>query len=233
MTSQTIFHSLAPGAATLFVALTLATAAHADIVSSNPNLPVLYPSAYYTNGSAHATFSAPGVTIALTNLGFAALGSVSLTPSGANELETYSSMLLGDGSVVGLGHLSFSATGTATTLVFNRIGNTTGTFSTELLSMSLSALTPFGSLLIRESPTQTSAGQTTITSLGGGQYQIGSYFDVFTELSLDGGATWIPDTTGPQRITLVAPVPEPSTYALAGLAAGLFALKRARWCRKK
>jgi hypothetical protein len=46
--------------------------------------------------------------------------------------------------------------------------------------------------MIRESPTLPSLGQTSITDLGGGLYQIDSFFDVFTELSIDGGNTWLP-----------------------------------------
>lgn len=76
--------------------------------------------------------------------------------------------------------------------------------------------------MIRESPTLASTGQTTVTPIGGGLFQIDSFFDVFTELSLDGGATWLPSV----NTTHTAPyaghvelqgVPEPSTFALIGL----------------
>ena len=55
-------------------------------------------------------------------------------------------------------------------------------------------LTLGGGTLIRESPTRQSLGQTQITDLGGGQFRIDSFFDVFTELSVDGGQTWLPST---------------------------------------
>ena len=48
-------------------------------------------------------------------------------------------------------------------------------------------------------------------------YQIDSFFDIFTELSVDGGATWIPADTS-SHVDLV-PVPEPSTLALLGFGA--------------
>jgi hypothetical protein len=64
--------------------------------------------------------------------------------------------------------------------------------------------------MLRESPTLQSTGITTLTSLGGGQYEIGSFFDVFTELSLDGGATWAQAEFA---------VPEPVALTLAGWAA--------------
>jgi hypothetical protein len=81
-----------------------------------------------------------------------------------------------------------------------------GTFHTEMLSLDLSLP---GGVLIRESPTLTSAGETDVT--GPGPYQIHSFFDVFTELSLDGGQTWSPQTSGPARLD---GMPEPATLAL-------------------
>jgi hypothetical protein len=65
----------------------------------------------------------------------------------------------------------------------------TGTFDTEMLSMSLQSVG--GSVMIQESPTQQSKGKTTITDQGGGLFRIDSFFDVFTELSLDGGNNWV------------------------------------------
>lgn len=88
---------------------------------------------------------------------------------------------------------------------------TTRFFDTEMLSLDLSS----GAFRIRESPTRPSRGQTTITDIGGGMFHIDSFFDVFTELSLDGGQTWMP-STGSMRLT---GVPEPTTLGvLAGAA---------------
>ena len=44
---------------------------------------------------------------------------------------------------------------------------------------------------IRESPTRASTGKTTVRTATGG-YQIDSFFDIWTEISLDGGQTWSP-----------------------------------------
>ena len=76
--------------------------------------------------------------------------------------------------------------------------------------------------MILESPTLWSFGQTTITDIGGGQYHIDSFFDIFTELSLDGGSTWLPSAgstrieLGPNALQQV--VPEPAALGLLGVA---------------
>jgi hypothetical protein len=72
----------------------------------------------------------------------------------------------------------------------------------------------------RIDPTTPSTGQTTITNLGNGNFQISSFFDIFTDLSLDGGTTWItgngPGPGGSTVMTLQAATPEPATLALFG-----------------
>lgn len=84
------------------------------------------------------------------------------------------------------------------------------TFATEIVSMNLSGNAGGMPVLIRESPSMSSVGEHTITDLGGGLYHIDSFFDVFTELSVDGGATWIP-SSGPVHMELVPQPPPPPT----------------------
>ena len=88
----------------------------------------------------------------------------------------------------------------------------THTYATEMLSLNLVGL-PFGAM-IRESPTLPSSGGHTIVDSGLGVFQINSFFDVFTELSLDGGATWTP-ATGSVHIQN----PEPGSLSLLATAA--------------
>jgi hypothetical protein len=110
--------------------------------------------------------------------------------------------------------LPFHLDGRVQTLAFGKgPTETTGTFPTEMIAMSLQG-GPGGMIQVRESPTLPSLGQTRITDTGGGMYHIDSFFDVFTELSLDGGATWIPSAAS----TRVDLVPEPASFGLVAIA---------------
>lgn len=60
----------------------------------------------------------------------------------------------------------------------------TGTFDTEMLAMDLTG----AGFMVRESPTKASTGK--VTPIPGGGFD--SFFDVFVELSFDGGQSWVP-----------------------------------------
>jgi hypothetical protein len=60
---------------------------------------------------------------------------------------------------------------------------------------------------LRESPTLASTGKTAISPTPGGSFVVSSFFDVFTELSLDNGATWSPSTSAPPHMNFVGTVP--------------------------
>jgi hypothetical protein len=79
-------------------------------------------------------------------------------------------------------------------------------FDTEMLSLSCSV--PGTIVMIRESPTEPSRGQTEMRAQADGTYRISSFFDIFLELSLDGGLTWTPATCGPIRLALQDQAPE-------------------------
>src|SRR5207249_9394292 len=100
-----------------------------------------------------------------------------------------------------------------------KVGDQGGTeyFDTEMLQLNLSGGNLPPGVMIRESPTLQSLGRTTITPEGGG-YRIESFFDIFTELSPDGGATWEPQTNGPTHVQLTPPTPTQSrSYVLADI----------------
>ena len=62
---------------------------------------------------------------------------------------------------------------------------------TELLSMDLSGMSPLGPMRLRESPTRASLGRI-VQQTPGVDFPADSFFDVFFEVSLDGGANWLP-----------------------------------------
>jgi len=107
-------------------------------------------------------------------------------------------------------------------------GNT-GTWDTEIVSMDLTAASPVGTIAMRLDPTRSSGGQHSITELADGTFMVDSFFDVFTELSIDGGP--FVRAAGPVRFDLTAVVPEPASVVLALFGAlGVAALARRRRC---
>lgn len=70
----------------------------------------------------------------------------------------------------------------------------TRVFDTEMLQLNIQGGTLPPNVRVRESPTLPSAGVTRISSVAGG-FRIDSFFDISTELSLDGGLTWMPANT--------------------------------------
>ena len=75
-------------------------------------------------------------------------------------------------------------------------------FDTEMVQLNIVGGDLPPGAMIRESPTANSRGGTAIRAQANGQYHIDSFFDVFTELSVDGGQTWTA-ADAPARVTLV------------------------------
>lgn len=120
---------------------------------------------------------------------------------GIDELETFDSIW--DAMMdFGSGPVSASLIGPVQTITYGRTLGTTGTFDTEIVSMTLSGDVDGMPIILRESPTHASLGQTIITDLGGELYQFESFFDVFIELSVDGGESWY-SANDSGRLTLV------------------------------
>jgi hypothetical protein len=125
-----------------------------------------------------------------------------IDPTTGGTIETFDSIVEGtfdDGS----GPQTTSLAGPVQILTQNG-GNSsqTGTFQTEIISMSLTGDVGGVSIDIRESPNRASPGQIRILDIGAGSYQIDSFFDVFLELSVDGGP-FQPQTNEASRLELV------------------------------
>ncbi|MCE9618950.1 MAG: hypothetical protein K8R92_03465 [Planctomycetes bacterium] len=93
---------------------------------------------------------------------------------------------------------------------------TTRNYDTEMLSLDMMVFHPAGDFMIRESPTLASLGHYTIHSIGAGQFQIDSFFDIFTELSIDGGETWF-SGDGAAHMELIPAPTAAALFALFGL----------------
>jgi hypothetical protein len=113
-------------------------------------------------------------------------------------------------------------------------------YDTEMIQIDASIdAGAFGTLMIRESPTKASIGETDV-KYGSNDYYIDSFFDVFVEISLDGGQNWYPGASystdggqnwqfGDHPVHLIG-TPEPGTITLL-TAAGVCLLTLAwrRW----
>jgi hypothetical protein len=122
---------------------------------------------------------------------FTACDTLPETVPGATTTHTFGSFVGAQLSVNGGPQQPiFGPAQTTVRMQFHSQSGPTRFFDTEMLQLDISG----GPLMIRESPTRASTGRTAVTDLGGGMYQIDSFFDVFTELSLDGGQTWYPST---------------------------------------
>ena len=174
-------------------------AARASYIGSSPALPPL-DGVYLTPAGVHATYNGPGLQIVLEDIRHHGFSNVVSTPIGANTHETFDSIVDGNVSVNSGPLVPITLAGGVEVMLFNYPGPL-GTFATEMLALNLTGVTPLGPIMIRESPTLPSLGQTTVQDIGGGLFRIDSFFDVFTELSIDGGQTWMP-SQGSTRVEL-------------------------------
>jgi hypothetical protein len=104
-------------------------------------------------------------------------------------------------------------------VTLTQVNGATRHFDTEMLQLDLSGGSLPAGVMIRESPTLASTGKTTIRTYPTGGYVIDSFFDIFVEVSLDGGQSWTPETNGPTHVTLTDPAP-----AVPGVSFPLIAL---------
>ena len=190
----------------------------------DPGLPPVHPDdpdiAYYGR-DVSVIYPQDVILTELKHYGFT---NIQRDRDGDDEIETFDSLadVTADIPSMGILGLMVTLTGPVQTRVYDYLG-TTGTFDTEIVSMSLSGNVGPINVTVRESPILASLGETEIVDLGGGLYHIDSFFDVFTELSVDGGP-FLATTVGACHMELC---PEPATISLLGLGAfGLLRRKR-------
>jgi hypothetical protein len=189
--------------------------------SPSPNLPPA-DGHYVSPTEAHQIYTAATVDIFNINHHGFDFNAPPPTDPGIKRHETFNSILEGDFTIGGgpVNHFSVPApVGVDLTKISGAPGSVLGQYQTEMVLLNIN----LGGVLIRESPSRPSLGLTTISDAGGGLFHIDSFFDIFTELSLDGGANWIPsDASG--RVNLVAETPEPSSLALMAIGFGTGAM---------
>jgi hypothetical protein len=221
----------------LVFAVCLSAQAHPGGANSpSSDLPPIIPEGYLSPNDVHARYAGPALEVVLSMVEhqpFAALPPryENCDPGTLNcdEHHQFESGLTAQVTVNGMGPMTFQAQGPVTTVALDRGPlNDTGTFDTEMLSMMLTGLGPgpMGPpVMIRESPTRASTGKTSIIDIGppgpgspDNGYHIDSFFDVFTEISLDGGSTWIPKTDNRGTRVYLGGIPEPASIVMAALA---------------
>src|SRR5205814_4572622 len=117
--------------------------------------------------------------------------------------EVFGSTVEGQVSINGGPFTPFSAPATVGVRVDSTMdADTTRFFNTEMLQLDISGGTLPGGVMVRESPSKASLGRTSVRTLPDGQYYISSFFDVFTEISLDNGVNWSPSVSAPAEMVV-------------------------------
>jgi len=116
-------------------------------------------------------------------------------------------------------------------------GDTTGSWDTEIIAMSLTGPHPnHETIVIRESPTKQSLGTQSLgtqslSDVVNDIFQLDSSFDIWTEVSIDGGPFLEAADSFTLDITGVLPEPSSGVLGLAGIL-GLGALNRRHSSRR-
>jgi hypothetical protein len=203
----------------------MASAQASVLVNTSDALPLLgIP--YTTPGVGcfvSAAFCVEGGSFTLTSLvpgGF--------VQTGTGELITTNATYTGDLSHFpsGLPAGTITLTGTIEQEVLGRLNMfDTGSWTDDLVSMSLSGVLGGHTLTLGLNPAHTSSGTTSIAQ-DGAFFAVTSFFDVFAELTLD---TSPPLHATPGPVVATAGVPEPATLALlAGPLLAMSAVRRRR-----
>jgi hypothetical protein len=194
---------------------------------------------YSTNTNACFT-GGTGGTVCLFGDGSVIPASITTSISGNNELTTFRFLFAGlitDGSSNPLGTVNLNGDGKVT--VFARGSDSQlGTFSTQMTQLDLSGIISGNSALggitlmtrlesedanLPSPPPST--GSTTVSTGPGNGFLVTSFFDVFTEISITGGSSWIQQNNAPTEVDLLAS-PEPGSLVLLGAGCLALALRR-------
>jgi hypothetical protein len=216
------------------VLVSAAAKADADVITASPNLPPVTaldgnPIGYLTPTQVHAEYTGAGLDVILSQVIHSGFTNIQVSTSGPNEIETFNSTLTGMASINGSPNIPFTLTGPVSVTAFGKAGMTTGTFNTQMTSMDMTGTVAGHSVEVVIDPITPSTGQTSITAIGGGDFRINSFFDIFTDLSIDHGP-FIPQNNGPSLVTATE-LPEPGALTLLGI--GGLGLAASAWKRRR
>ncbi len=208
--------------------------ARGDLISASPGLPPTPspPGGYLTAGQVHAYYAPLGLTISeVDHTGFNSIQLIqgATGPGGTGEQENFNSVLYGLASINGSPNVAFTLLGSVSVIAYGRTSDSDlGTFNTQMLSMDMTGIVGGYSVVLKLDPANPTLGQTTISNAPNGMFRIDSFFDVFTEISLDGGSTYTPQSSG--AMVSLQTVPEPSSLVIGATASviGLACVARRR-----
>ncbi|HWX21578.1 MAG TPA: hypothetical protein VN578_16875, partial [Candidatus Binatia bacterium] len=124
------------------------------------------------------------------------------------------------------GHTYNSVKANATCTVSITVGGASGGgqfYNNQMTQLDLGGGTLPPGMRLRVSASPPTTGQTMIAPSGGG-FMISSFFDVFTDLSTDGGNTWSPSSSPGHMDLHIDPAVPGTTIAQPHLQAGTFKL---------
>ncbi len=216
---------------TLFAAASTSSLLAQD-VSTTPDLA---PSNGEYLSTTPLIYNGSGLTVGLSGLELTGLSAVNAgnnlpgnTP-GNTSTEQFTSFF--DVFVSINGGPAIESTGTGTeTVTLTRVNGTgdTGSFNTQLTALDLPGSVAGHSAVLTADTSNPSVGSTTISNASGGDFRINSFFDIFTDLSIDGGAL-IPQANGPTVLTLEPAPDTSSTLPLLLIPAALLTLAHRRF----
>lgn len=198
-------------AAAVLVVVAALPAAHASNIQSTPSLP---PEGAYTAGNICVPLG-PGACIVGASLGNFTSTTSTFPPGGQaidSSVTLTASVYTNNSGMPGtfLGNLMLG--GPIGIQYAGRMDDTQlGTFTSTLTELDLTGMFNGHTIEVMLSPA-TSSGPTTVAASGSG-FMVSSFFDVFAEISIDGG----PFVPGPMRTFTLTP--EPGSVSL--LAVGL------------
>jgi hypothetical protein len=206
------------------IGLAIAGTAQAAYYGASPLIPPL-DGVYVTPVNSATTYPLYGGTmsVVLQNVIQENFTNIQYSSISGGTRETFDSSVMGMVSLNGGTPVPVTLTGSSVVDILNNYRqDDTGTFATTMIQLNLSGVTGVYPLNIRVDPNKTSTGQTTITDIGGGEYKIDSFFDIFTEISFDYGNSWTPATSS----THVDLMPEPASLGMLSLGALLLLRRR-------